>query len=207
MLVVTLAKARIVRRRCEANQALHNRDKGDQPNHAARSAQRTLVFWVGHRLRRLYLGAALSATDSCIIVVTSAIAAGFHRGVCKWRRKLSHPPTRGVNRDSGTDNANGGWLRRLVGGELIIRILSGSGLAVWVAAASLAQAAAWSNNHNHTIGRRNPDTAQCHKGSRRTRGTHPEERRNQDTRRNFWPSGQTPCRSGRAETEHHPSES
>ena len=24
------------------------------------------------------------------------------------------PPTRGVNRDSGTDRANGGWLRRLV---------------------------------------------------------------------------------------------
>src|ERR1035441_1575847 len=28
--------------------------------------------------------------------------------------KAEPPPTRGVNRDSGTDSANGGWLRRLV---------------------------------------------------------------------------------------------
>jgi hypothetical protein len=29
-------------------------------------------------------------------------------------KKAEPPPTRGVNRDSGTDHANGGWLRRLV---------------------------------------------------------------------------------------------
>ena len=29
-------------------------------------------------------------------------------------KKAEPPPTRGVNRDSGTDSANGGWLRRLV---------------------------------------------------------------------------------------------
>jgi hypothetical protein len=28
--------------------------------------------------------------------------------------KAEPPPTRGVNRDSGTASANGGWLRRLV---------------------------------------------------------------------------------------------
>ena len=28
--------------------------------------------------------------------------------------KAEPPPTRGVNLDSGTDSANGGWLRRLV---------------------------------------------------------------------------------------------
>ena len=29
-------------------------------------------------------------------------------------KKAEPPPTRSVNRDSGTDSANGGWLRRLV---------------------------------------------------------------------------------------------
>src|ERR1035437_678638 len=29
-------------------------------------------------------------------------------------KKAEPPPTRDVNRDSGTDSANGGWLRRLV---------------------------------------------------------------------------------------------
>ncbi len=29
-------------------------------------------------------------------------------------KKAEPPPTRGVNRDSGTNSANGGWLRRLV---------------------------------------------------------------------------------------------
>src|ERR1017187_1236974 len=34
---------------------------------------------------------------------------------CKRRtKKAEPPPTRGVNRDSGTASANGGWLRRLV---------------------------------------------------------------------------------------------
>src|ERR1039457_136941 len=34
-----------------------------------------------------------------------------HSGLTK---KAEPPPTRDVNRDSGTDSANGGWLRRLV---------------------------------------------------------------------------------------------
>jgi hypothetical protein len=29
-------------------------------------------------------------------------------------KKAEPPPTRDVNRDSGTDSANGSWLRRLV---------------------------------------------------------------------------------------------
>ena len=33
---------------------------------------------------------------------------------CGLTKKAEPPPTRGVNRDSGTDSANGGWLRRLV---------------------------------------------------------------------------------------------
>src|ERR1022692_1404405 len=33
---------------------------------------------------------------------------------CGLMKKAEPPPTRGVNRESGTDRANGGWLRRLV---------------------------------------------------------------------------------------------
>src|ERR1017187_8537341 len=33
---------------------------------------------------------------------------------CCLTKKAEPPPTRDVNRDSGTDSANGGWLRRLV---------------------------------------------------------------------------------------------
>jgi hypothetical protein len=33
---------------------------------------------------------------------------------CGLTKKAEPPPTRDVNRDSGTDRANGGWLRRLV---------------------------------------------------------------------------------------------
>src|SRR5208283_3783547 len=33
---------------------------------------------------------------------------------CRLTKKAEPPPTRDVNRDSGTDSANGGWLRRLV---------------------------------------------------------------------------------------------
>ena len=36
-------------------------------------------------------------------------------------KKAEPPPTRDVNRDSGTDSANGGWLRRLVRPRLIIQ--------------------------------------------------------------------------------------
>jgi hypothetical protein len=33
---------------------------------------------------------------------------------CRLTKKAEPPPTRDVNRDSGTESANGGWLRRLV---------------------------------------------------------------------------------------------
>src|SRR5271170_1055037 len=36
------------------------------------------------------------------------------RNSCRLTKKAEPPPTRGVNRDSGTASANGGWLRRLV---------------------------------------------------------------------------------------------
>jgi len=37
------------------------------------------------------------------------------RDVCsRLTKKAEPPPIRGVNRDSGTASANGGWLRRLV---------------------------------------------------------------------------------------------
>src|ERR1039457_611912 len=36
-----------------------------------------------------------------------------HRS-CRLTKKAEPPPTRDVNRDSGTASANGGWLRRLV---------------------------------------------------------------------------------------------
>ena len=36
------------------------------------------------------------------------------RFICQLTKKAEPPPTGGVNRDSGTDRANGGWLRRLV---------------------------------------------------------------------------------------------
>jgi len=39
----------------------------------------------------------------------------FHNGAqFGLTKKAEPPPTRDVNRDSGTDSANGGWLRRLV---------------------------------------------------------------------------------------------
>src|ERR1035437_3609394 len=33
---------------------------------------------------------------------------------CRLTKKAEPPPARDVNRDSGTESANGGWLRRLV---------------------------------------------------------------------------------------------
>ena len=41
-------------------------------------------------------------------------------GVSGLTKKAEPPPTRDVNRDSGTDSANGGWLRRLVRPRLVI---------------------------------------------------------------------------------------
>ena len=37
-----------------------------------------------------------------------------HKSVSRLTTKAEPPPTRDVNRDSGTASANGGWLRRLV---------------------------------------------------------------------------------------------
>src|ERR1039458_2927038 len=60
-------------------------------------------------------------TDTAIDVTAAASIArlmfafikspSVSRGLTK---KAEPPPTRDVNRDSGTDSANGGWLRRLV---------------------------------------------------------------------------------------------
>src|ERR1019366_5433467 len=50
----------------------------------------------------------------------TAIAAKYlinkmaNRVISRLTKKAEPPPTRDVNRDSGTDSANGGWLRRLV---------------------------------------------------------------------------------------------
>jgi len=38
----------------------------------------------------------------------------IHSELCDPTKKAEPPPTRDVNRNSGTDSANGGWLRRLV---------------------------------------------------------------------------------------------
>jgi hypothetical protein len=46
-----------------------------------------------------------------------AVSAGFAWQIgyaSRLTKKAEPPPTRGVNRDSGTASANGGWLRRLV---------------------------------------------------------------------------------------------
>ena len=51
-------------------------------------------------LRRVNL---LKSVVSDVMVVLSGLT-----------KKAEPPPTRDVNRDSGTDRANGGWLRRLV---------------------------------------------------------------------------------------------
>ena len=39
---------------------------------------------------------------------------GKYAGIGGLTKKAEPPPTNDVNRDSGTDSANGGWLRRLV---------------------------------------------------------------------------------------------
>ena len=41
-------------------------------------------------------------------------AVAFSLVLIRLTKKAEPPPTRGVNRDSGTASANGGWLRRLV---------------------------------------------------------------------------------------------
>src|ERR1019366_8566469 len=45
---------------------------------------------------------------------SSKMLAYFSWRECGLTEKAEPPPTRDVNRDSGTASANGGWLRRLV---------------------------------------------------------------------------------------------
>jgi hypothetical protein len=53
----------------------------------------------------------VNAANSTTAIYNFAIWLMARRCLTK---KAEPPPTRGVNRDSGTDRANGGWLRRLV---------------------------------------------------------------------------------------------
>src|SRR5665213_3351373 len=46
---------------------------------------------------------------------------------CGLTKKAEPPPTRGVNRDSGTASANGGWLRRLVRPQVSWNVLASHG--------------------------------------------------------------------------------
>ena len=55
--------------------------------------------------------------DGSAAVSSKRLSALLNIILCgaKWpNEKAEPPPTRDVNRDSGTDSANGGWLRRLV---------------------------------------------------------------------------------------------
>src|ERR1039458_10190203 len=74
----------------------------------------------------LELGHAKSNDAHCLACGFQMVG-GRHVGLCpkcgsdRWYRttltpnkQAEPPPTRGVNRDSGTASANGGWLRRLV---------------------------------------------------------------------------------------------
>src|ERR1035438_7627123 len=59
---------------------------------------------------------------SCFVVWCCKITAHLRR----LTKKAEPPPTRDVNRDSGTDSANGGWLRRLVRHQLSFHLASAS---------------------------------------------------------------------------------
>ena len=48
-----------------------------------------------------------SAVNNMMATILMACVSGL-------TKKAEPPPTRDVNRDSGTASANGGWLRRLV---------------------------------------------------------------------------------------------
>ena len=59
----------------------------------------------------------INRTDRYIVgIFFSAVCAFLHSEISNKHltKKAEPPPTRGVNRDSGTASANGGWLRRLV---------------------------------------------------------------------------------------------
>ena len=48
------------------------------------------------------------------IIASQTSSVKIKKSVSGLTKKAEPPPTRGVNRDSGTDSANGGWLQRLV---------------------------------------------------------------------------------------------
>jgi hypothetical protein len=55
------------------------------------------------------------------IIASQTNSVKIKKSVSGLTKKAEPPPTRDVNRDSGTDSANGGWLRRLVRPRLIIQ--------------------------------------------------------------------------------------
>jgi hypothetical protein len=57
---------------------------------------------------------ALSATLVPLLALLETFREMRSCGVSSLTKKAEPPPTRDVNRDSGTASANGGWLRRLV---------------------------------------------------------------------------------------------
>ena len=61
------------------------------------------------------LGAKQTRRDALIGAMTASEKEQFTSKRRRSRTKKAEPPPNyGVNRDSGTDRANGGWLRRLV---------------------------------------------------------------------------------------------
>jgi uncharacterized protein YneF (UPF0154 family) len=54
------------------------------------------------------------ACGQTVYQTVCGVCQGNLHAVCCLTKKAEPPPTRGVNRDSGTASANGGWLRRLV---------------------------------------------------------------------------------------------
>jgi hypothetical protein len=56
-----------------------------------------------------------AASDNALALRRSESSRGVAMiGQCGLTKKAEPPPTCDANRDSGTDSANGGWLRRLV---------------------------------------------------------------------------------------------
>jgi hypothetical protein len=51
---------------------------------------------------------------SALNIKANTGAGSLKKRISRLTKKAEPPPTRGVNRDSGTASANGGWLRRLV---------------------------------------------------------------------------------------------
>jgi len=60
------------------------------------------------------LSAMFSSEPNCSNLRQANQACKVSNQSCCLTKKAEPPPTRGVNRDSGTASANGGWLRRLV---------------------------------------------------------------------------------------------